>query len=171
MPSSTSPASRSRTRPAVDVYENTATNNSGGILVFNLPGLQVYGQRTRVYDNLSFENNTPNFAPAGNIVAGVPTGTGLMVLANDKVEVFGNTFRDNNTSQITMISYNTAAVLGGLEVPDLPEFDPFSESLLDPRQHLHRRRYDARPRCRVPARGPDARHHPADLLRRRRRSR
>ena len=120
---------------------------------------------------MSFENNTPNFAPAGNIVAGVPTGTGLMVLANDKVEVFGNTFRDNNTSQITMISYNTAALLGGLEVPDLPEFDPFSESLW-----IHDNTYIGGGT--MP--DPDVafllgilmrRHHPADLLRRRRRSR
>ena len=88
-----------------DVHDNTATNNAGGILVFNLPGLQVFGERTRVYNNQSFENNTLNFAPAGNIVAGVPTGTGIMILANDQIEVFGNSLRDNNSSQITLISY------------------------------------------------------------------
>ncbi len=111
-----------------DVYDNVATNNTGGILVFNLPGLQVFGERTRVFDNQSFENNTPNFAPAGNIVAGVPTGTGLMVLANDKVEVFGNTFRDNDALHIILVSYNTAVLIAGVEPPNDPDFDPFSES-------------------------------------------
>src|SRR5207244_1726219 len=38
-----------------DVYENTATNNTGGILVFNLPGLQFTdGRRTRVFRNQIF---------------------------------------------------------------------------------------------------------------------
>jgi len=113
----------------VDVFDNVTTNNAGGILVFNLPGLQVYGQRTRVFNNQSFENNTPNFAPPGNIVGGVPTGTGMFVLANDQVEVFGNMFRDNHTSQISLISFNTARVLSGLPAPEDPNFDPWSESI------------------------------------------
>ena len=115
---------------SADVYENVATANTGGILVFNLPGLPVYGERTRLFNNQSFENNTPNFAPVGNVVAGVPKGTGMMILANDKVEVTGNSFRDNDTSQITLISYNTAVLLGGNEPPTDPLFDPFSESIM-----------------------------------------
>ena len=34
-----------------DVYNNVATNNTGGILVFNMPVLQLEGRATRVYDN------------------------------------------------------------------------------------------------------------------------
>lgn len=65
-----------------DVHDNTATANTGGILVFNLPGLQLKnGAGTRVYNNMVFANNTPNFAPSGNIVGLVPTGTGIAVLA------------------------------------------------------------------------------------------
>ncbi len=65
-----------------DVTGNTATANTGGVLVFNLPGLQVEnGHGTRVYGNEIFENNTPNFAPVGNIVGTVPTGTGIALLA------------------------------------------------------------------------------------------
>ena len=114
---------------AADVHDNTATRNAGGILVFNLPGLQVFGQQTRVYDNMSFANNTLNFAPPGNIVAGVPTGTGFMILANDHVEAFGNAFSDNDTAQVILVSYNSAEVLGGLSKPNDPNFDPYSESL------------------------------------------
>jgi parallel beta-helix repeat protein len=113
-----------------DVHANTATNNTGGILVFNLPGPPVQdGRRTRVYDNDIFENNTHNFAPAGNTVAGVPDGTGSMVLANDQVEVFGNRFRNNNTSDVILVSYNTAALLSGQPAPNNPDFEPYSETV------------------------------------------
>ena len=111
-----------------DVYGNVATGNTGGILVFNLPGLPVFGARTRVHDNVIEANNEPNFAPAGNIVATVPTGTGIFILANDQVEVFGNVLRDNDTGQITVISYNTAEVFG-VSPPNDPDFDPFSEAI------------------------------------------
>jgi parallel beta-helix repeat protein len=113
---------------SADVYENDTYMNTGGILVFNLPGLPVYGERTRVYNNTIRENNEPNFAPAGNIVAVVPTGTGIFVLANDQVEIFGNTFTDNDSGTISLISYNTAQFFG-VAAPTDPRFDPFSESI------------------------------------------
>ena len=74
-----------------DVYDNVATENTGGILVFDLPDLPVAGRHTRVYNNKVENNNTGNFAPSGNIVAKVPAGTGVMILATDEVEVFNNT--------------------------------------------------------------------------------
>src|SRR5690606_17583393 len=65
-----------------DVHDNVARHNTGGVLVFNLPGLQVKnGARTRIFDNQIYENNTPNFAPPGNIVGKVPTGTGFASIA------------------------------------------------------------------------------------------
>jgi parallel beta-helix repeat protein len=108
-----------------DVYDNVATNNTGGILVFDLPNLPVQGGRnTRVFNNVIVENNTANFAPEGNIVGTVPAGTGLMVLANDSIEVFGNTFTDNDTSSIMIFSYYIS------ERPfDDPNYDPFPEGI------------------------------------------
>jgi parallel beta-helix repeat protein len=89
-----------------DVHDNIATNNTGGILVFDLPNLPVQGGRnTRVFNNEIFNNNTDNFAPEGNIVGNVPTGTGIMVLANDNIEIFGNRIADNNTANVMIISY------------------------------------------------------------------
>jgi parallel beta-helix repeat protein len=112
-----------------DVYENTATANAGGILVFNLPGLPfVDGRRTRVFDNQVYENNTPNFAPSGTSVSAVPTGTGMMVLANDQVEVFDNTFRDNDTTHVLLIGFHTAAIVGGFVSRD-PNYDLYSEGV------------------------------------------
>ena len=108
-----------------DVHDNIATNNTGGILVFELPNLPVQGGRnTRVFDNEIFNNNTENFAPEGNIVGSVPAGTGLMVLANDSIEVFGNNFADNQTAHALVVSYLIN------EIPyDDPNYDPFPESI------------------------------------------
>ena len=89
-----------------DVHDNVATNNTGGILVFNLPGLQVQnGSVTRVFHNEIYENNTRNFAPSGNIVGLVPTGTGMAILAAHQVEIFDNTIRDHKSINIGIISY------------------------------------------------------------------
>ena len=81
-----------------DVYENVATDNSGGILVFTMPDLPTKdGRECRVFNNKVVANNHENFAPKGNIVASVPPGTGVMILANDEVEVFDNTIEKNQT--------------------------------------------------------------------------
>jgi parallel beta-helix repeat protein len=108
-----------------DVYNNIATNNTGGILIFDLPNLPIQGGRnTRVFNNQVFENNTANFAPEGNIVGEVPAGTGMMILANDEIEVFGNNFTDNDTTSILIVSYYIT------ERPfDDPNYDPFPESI------------------------------------------
>ncbi len=89
-----------------DVYNNIATNNTGGILVFDLPGLQLTnGGQVRLFGNQVSNNNTKNFAPPGNIVATVPAGTGLMIMATDHVEVFENEIADNQTVGILVVSY------------------------------------------------------------------
>jgi parallel beta-helix repeat protein len=89
-----------------DVHGNTARKNAGGILVFDLPNLpQMGGHAIRVFDNRVSDNDTPNFAPKGNIVATVPTGTGVMVMANADVHVFGNTLENNSTTNVMLIGY------------------------------------------------------------------
>ncbi|MFK8020509.1 MAG: SO2930 family diheme c-type cytochrome [Pseudomonadales bacterium] len=89
-----------------DVYDNETTANTGGILVFDLPGPPVQGgEATRVFNNNIYDNNTPNFAPAGNIVGTVPAGTGLMIMANDDIEAFGNTITGNSSAAVIIVSY------------------------------------------------------------------
>jgi parallel beta-helix repeat protein len=115
-----------------DVHDNVATNNTGGILVFDLPNLPVQGGRnTRVYNNQIFANNTGNFAPAGNIVAGVPAGTGLMIMANDNIEVFENNFQNNNSANVLIVSY----LINEIPITD-PNYDPFPEAI-----YLHNNHY------------------------------
>ncbi len=88
------------------VMGNLATRNTGGILVFDLPNLPVMGGgNTIIENNLVVSNDTPNFAPKGNIVAGVLRGTGVLIMANDKVLVRDNVLADNGTAQIMVVAY------------------------------------------------------------------
>jgi len=89
-----------------EVTENLTTKNTGGILVFDLPGLpKVGGGSVLVARNAVIDNNTDNFAPEGNIVASVPAGTGVMVMANTKVQVLDNALINNSTSHVMLIAY------------------------------------------------------------------
>ena len=91
-----------------DVYNNVATNNTGGILVFDLPSLpQQGGHHVRVFNNKSVGNNTDNFAPEGNIVGEVPRGTGIIIQANSDVEIFDNIIGDNDTVNIAVVTYGS----------------------------------------------------------------
>ncbi len=89
-----------------DVYGNEAYHNTGGILVFDLPDLEVKkGGNCRVFDNKVWENNTANFAPKGNIVGRVPQGTGIILLAANNVEIFRNQVTNNRTVGVSIVSY------------------------------------------------------------------
>ncbi|WP_370189380.1 parallel beta-helix domain-containing protein [Qipengyuania sp.] len=88
------------------VEHNVATRNTGGILVFDLPDLPVMGGgNVVVANNLVVANDTPNFAPPGNIVAGVRRGTGILVMANDKVLIENNILSQNPTAPVMVIAY------------------------------------------------------------------
>ena len=92
-----------------DVHSNIAMHNTGGILVFDLPNLpQMGGHSVRIFSNRVAKNDTANFAPKGNIVASVPVGTGVMVMANRDVVVFGNALEDNQSANVTLTSYRQA---------------------------------------------------------------
>lgn len=92
-----------------DVYENVARHNTGGILVFDLPGLpQQGGHDVRIFKNEVVSNDTPNFAPPGNIVATVPTGTGVIIMANRNVHVFDNRIGENGSANVIITAYRNA---------------------------------------------------------------
>mgnify|MGYP001224734870 FL=1 len=109
-----------------DVYENVATNNTGGILVFNMPNLPKPGVATRVFKNEVYANNTANFAPEGGAVAGVPAGSGILINSNDLVEVFDNDIRDNETANIIISSFFATTYT---ERSAQLDFDPFPETI------------------------------------------
>jgi len=100
----------------VEIYGNEAYDNTGGILVFDLPGLTQYGHTTKVYNNNVHDNNHENFAAKGNIVASIPPGTGIMILATHNLEMMENHIIDNKTVGTGIISYDLVAALNEGEV-------------------------------------------------------
>ena len=106
-----------------DVYDNVATGNTGGILVFNMPNLSQPGHSTRVFKNKVFENNLGNFAAKGAAVASVPAGSGVVVNSNDKVEIFDNDIADNADRQrdhLQLLLHRLLSTSTGVG----PDYDP-----------------------------------------------
>jgi parallel beta-helix repeat protein len=110
-----------------DVYGNIAINNTGGILVFNMPDLPQVGHSTRVYQNTINGNNTQNFGAEGTPVASVPSGTGIIINSNDKVEIFDNDIADNDTANVVISSYYSTGYQGKYDVADV--YDPYPERI------------------------------------------
>lgn len=117
----------------VEIHGNNTHHNTGGILVFDLPGLTQTGHTTRVFNNTMKANNYRNFAPKGNIVATVPSGTGLLLLATRNIEIFDNDFIDNKTLGAGIVSYELVKAMGAEGGSQLDEaintvdnkYDPF----------------------------------------------
>ena len=105
-----------------DVYNNVAEHNTGGILVFDMPNLpQKGGHSIRVFNNKSINNDTDNFAPAGNIVGTVPRGTGIMVLSNRDIEIFENEIAGNGSANILLASFQ--------QEYDDPDYNPLPQNV------------------------------------------
>jgi len=113
------------------VQDNIATRNTGGLLVFDLPGLPVMGGGDVILRrNLVVANDTPNFAPPGNIVASVRRGTGVLVMANDGVLIEENTFGLNSTAHIMVIAYTQPF--------DDPRYNPHARNVIVGRNDFRR---------------------------------
>ena len=109
-----------------EYHDNVAECNTGGFLVYDLDGnLRQYGDRTRMYNNLSRLNNTYNFTEGG-FVANVPPGSGMITLSYDRVDIFDNEFRDNNTAGIIHTSY---AIFPEGDQPSEKRIDFYSEGV------------------------------------------
>lgn len=103
-----------------DVYDNISTNNTGGVLIFDLPDLQrKNGSRCRIYNNKIVNNNVPNFGVKGTTVGEIPAGTGVIIMATNQCEVFGNEISGHNTVSTAIVSYYALN-------------KPFKDSIYDP---------------------------------------
>ena len=105
------------------VENNVATRNTGGLLVFDLPNLPVMGGGNVILRrNLVVDNDTPNFAPPGNIVASVRRGTGILVMANDGVLIEDNVLDNNPTAHVMVIAYTQPF--------DDPRYNPYARNVV-----------------------------------------
>jgi parallel beta-helix repeat protein len=106
------------------VEENRVWDNAGGILVFLLPNNPSKVSRgCLVRDNEVVANNHVNFAAEGATVRAVPSGTGVLILAADDVEVSGNEIRGNKTCGVAVLSLAMLGqkARGGVDVDPWPD--------------------------------------------------
>jgi parallel beta-helix repeat protein len=106
------------------VYDNHAYDNTLGILIVLLPQLtSKVSAETLIHNNLVEANNHANFAPEGAIARIVPSGTGLLLLATDRAEVYNNIFRDNKSTGVALFSLTGTGAFdrNEIDVGPLPE--------------------------------------------------
>ncbi|GAA6139083.1 hypothetical protein NBRC116583_28300 [Arenicella sp. 4NH20-0111] len=102
------------------VENNFVQNNTGGILAFITPGLPI----KTTYDviirnNFIANNNHPNFGAPGSTVAGIPAGTGILVMAADQVVIEDNIIKNNKNTGILIVDHANAA-----NITDDPDSEP-----------------------------------------------
>ena len=102
------------------VEHNVAYDNAGGILTFITPGLPIKTTfDVIIRNNFVISNNHKNFGAPGSIVSGVPSGSGVIVMAADDVVIENNIIRDNKNAGIIVADHKSFANV----TPD-PESDP-----------------------------------------------
>lgn len=108
-----------------DVYGNKAVDNTGGLLIFDMPDLpQANGGNVKVHDNIVENNNGENFSPEGIVVNILPPGTGLLVMAHRNLEIYNNKVTGHNTISVAINSWQLTGRPFKSE-----EYDPFCHGL------------------------------------------
>ena len=111
------------------VENNYVHNNTGGLLAFVTPGLPIKTTSDVIFrHNFVVGNNHPNFGAPGSTVAGIPPGTGILLMAADDVVIEGNIISDHKTAGILVTDHAHAA-----NITADPESEPNSDrvSILD----------------------------------------
>lgn len=105
-----------------EVYNNHAHDNTIGIFIDLLPQLpSKVSMYTKVYDNISENNNGENFGKPGTAVSLIPPGTGMLILAADHVEVYNNTFRGNKSVGLALFNLTIGFSAEEIDVDPNPD--------------------------------------------------
>ena len=105
-----------------EVYNNVARDNTVGIFIDLLPQLpSKVSLYTKVYDNVVENNNGENFGKPGTAVALAPSGTGILILAADEVEVYNNTIRGNKSGGLAVFNLTIGFDVNEIDVGPNPE--------------------------------------------------
>lgn len=105
------------------VENNYVHNNTGGLLAFVTPGLPIKDTVDVIFrNNFVVGNNHPNFGAPGSTVAGIPAGTGILVMAADDVVIENNIISDNKVAGVIITDHANAA-----NITADPESEPNSD--------------------------------------------
>lgn len=108
-----------------EVYGNIAKNNTGGMLIFDMPDLpQANGDRIKFYDNLMEDNNGENFAPKGMVVSTIPPGSGMIIMSHSNIEMYNNIIKGHKTLGVAVNSWLFTGVPFKSE-----QFDPYCSNI------------------------------------------
>ena len=92
----------------VTVRRNLATGNTGGILTFALPGLDVHVNEDNVIeDNVSAANNMRNVCTSGDVCL-VPAGTGIIAVSVQRNLIHRNVVVGNDSLGIALTDFCAA---------------------------------------------------------------
>ncbi len=108
------------------VENNYSHDNTGGVLVFLLPGkTATEGSHNRVANNRIENNNLANFSRPEMTVHLVPAGTGVLIISADSTEVTANTFGGNKSYAIGLVALTDFPNFFGKnrvwDIPTVPE--------------------------------------------------
>lgn len=120
------------------VENNFVHGNTGGILTFITPGLPIKDTYDVIIrNNWIANNNTKNFGAPGSTVSGIPAGTGILIMAADKVIIEDNLIVGNKTAGIIITDHQNA--------PNTtldPEADPTPDEVMLLNNLMHNNGYD-----------------------------
>ncbi|WP_437337433.1 right-handed parallel beta-helix repeat-containing protein [Sorangium sp. So ce394] len=92
----------------IDLLYNVVRDNSVGISVLLLPGIfdvRAGAKRINARGNYVYDNNRPNTARPGSILASVPPGSGILYVGVDESEISGNHVFGNDLTGIAIADY------------------------------------------------------------------
>lgn len=105
------------------VENNNVYDNAGGILTFVTPWLPIKTTfDVIIRNNFIVANNHKNFGAPGSIVSGVPSGTGVIVMAAKDVIIENNVIRDNKNAGIIVADHKSFA-----NITIDPDSDPYPD--------------------------------------------
>ena len=119
------------------VFENNYSHdNTGGIIVFLLPGkTATEGSHNRVANNRVENNNMANSSRPEMIVRLVPPGTGILIVSSDSTEVTANTLRGNKSFAVGIAALTDFPQFFGKnrvwDIPTVPEDNWIHDNTFD----------------------------------------
>ncbi|MEK7794486.1 MAG: parallel beta-helix domain-containing protein [Candidatus Hydrogenedentota bacterium] len=109
------------------VENNSSHHNAAGLLVFCAPNNpSKEATNCKVMNNRFWSNNHINFGKPGSTVSGIAPGMGLIIMAADQTEVAQNSFDDNGSFAIVVVSVRSSQ-LPGADAPSL-DIEPNSDN-------------------------------------------